>query len=46
MHYAVHGNTTAEVIVDRADQYRIVQDALFVSDFDRMIIQLEQKDDE
>ena len=78
LHYAIHGWTAAEVIVDRADhrtenmgltswegapkekihkydvsitkthvesefeKYRIVQDRLFVSDFDRMVKQLEQ----
>ena len=61
LHFAIHGQTAAEVIVDRADhrqenmgltswedapqgkvhKYRIVQDRLFESDFDRVIKQIE-----
>ena len=62
LHYAIHGQTAAEVIVDRDvlqdagkvtaeiakahaesefEKYRIMQDRLFESDFDRMIKQIE-----
>lgn len=48
MHYAVTGNTAAEIIFTRADsrkehaesefeKYRVIQDQLFESDFDKLI---------
>ncbi len=44
------GKVTAEIAKAHAEsefeKYRIIQDRLFESDFDRMIKQLEQKDDE
>jgi hypothetical protein len=42
------GKVTAEIAKDHAEsefeKYRIIQDRLFESDFDRMFRQLEQKD--
>lgn len=56
LHYAIHGHTAAELIVERADagkvsaemarihaeteweKYRIVQDRLYQSDFDRFLL--------
>jgi hypothetical protein len=62
MHYAVHGNTAAEVIFNRIDsekenigltnfkgsmptkaetefeKYRIIQDRIYISDFDQLIL--------
>ena len=48
MHYAMTGNTAAEIIFTRADsrkehaesefeKYRVIQDQLFESDFDKLI---------
>ena len=45
LHYTTQGPTVEEVVVDRAEsefeKYRIVQDRLFESDFDRMLKQIE-----
>lgn len=45
LHWAIHGQTAAEVIVSHAEsefeKYRIVQDRLYMSDFDKQIIALE-----
>jgi len=46
MHYAVHGNTAAEIAQEHAlcefEKYRVIQDKLFKSDFDKQIRLLEQ----
>ncbi len=52
MHYAVHGNTAAEVLAAIAkafaesefEQYLIIQDRLYQSDFDRLIASTEESD--
>ena len=45
MHYAVHGHT-AEIAKAKAEtefeKYRVVQDRLFMSDFDKYMLELEE----
>ena len=44
MYYAVHEHTVAELIVERAEhrkEYRVIQDRLFLSDYDRFLLELE-----
>lgn len=47
MHYAVHGHTAAEIVKLHAEtefeKYRVIQDRLFMSDFDKYILELEEK---
>ena len=46
MHYAVHGHTAAEIAKAKAEtefeKYRVIQDRLFMSDFDKYMLELEE----
>ena len=49
MHWAVHRHTVAELIVERAnaetefEKYRIVQDGIFMSDYDKFLAEMEEE---
>ena len=45
MHYAVHGNTAAiakAFAESKFEQYRVIQDHLYQSDFDRLVASTEE----